>query len=287
MKKITIKSFLNKRVKPIQVYSDIEENGYPLYYSITYDRRTQNMRSLTGAVMTEKAFKHLKQTGEPLHRETNYQSTDIQIRLSDELGYLNKAVEFIVTERKITNIFNSYFTEVLKGYFNRLQDELYHIGWLDYYHNPKNFIKDRKERYKKEKHKPPMTAEEIISQKIELDPEEKRMLEVYKNHEHPYYEMEQLYYSFNSGKNLLLGINQVEKITGVDIKKYFFEDTLKYWYVINLVLRSYNDIAVKIDFILDFKPNKYIELNKKLKYPVSDDEIILIANELKQQALLS
>ncbi|MEJ8606536.1 hypothetical protein JSO56_06330 [Riemerella anatipestifer] len=284
MKKITVKHFLNKRVKPLDIGQGVKELGYPLYYSITYNRKTQNIKSLKGAVMTEKAYKHLKETGKTYGYETNYLYS-LPYILDDELDYIKKAVSFIVNDRKQEDIFDKNFVNALKDYFEPLDDALYYIGWLDYQHLQKNFVHTRKER-KGNKIPKPLTVKDILNQKITLTPDEVRMEELYSKFKNKYYEMEQFYYSFNKERNLLVSINKIEKITGQNLKQFFYEDTIKYWYVINLVLRSYNDRALKIDFLLDFDPSKYIATNKELGYPVSDEEIILISKELRYKALL-
>lgn len=294
MKKITIKRFLNKRIKPIQVYRDIEELGYPLYYSITYNRKTQHIKSLTGAVMTENAFNHLQETGEPLHFETNYiDEIDGALRLQDEIIYLEKAVKFIVIDNERDDIFNKDFTRTLKRFFENLEFSLLDIGWLKYDFSLKNLqhIKEQKrqEELKKKggkiKLKKALTYDDIKNMKFELTEDEKRMKILYKGVENSNYEMQNLYYSFNKNKNLITTIRDIKNITGIDITDYFYKDVLKLWYVIHLITISHNRNSPKIDFILDFDPSKYVELNQKYKYPVSDDEIILISNELKYKAL--
>lgn len=284
MKKITIKRYLNKRIKPIQIYDNLEELGYPLYYRITYNRKTQDIKSLTGAVMTEKAFNHLQETGEPLYYETNYLKSYSDIKLIDEFNYLQKAVSFIVNERQKIDIFDSEFLEALKSYFEALDTSLFSLGWYDYRHFKSHFLHNRKER-KTNKVPKLYSVKDIFNKKFELTEDEKRISELYKGFSLQEFEIEQFYHSFNRDRNLLVSINQIEKITGQNIKPYFYEDALKYWYVINLVIHSHENNAVKIDFILDFTPTKYIELNQEYKYPVSDDEIILISNELKYKAL--
>ncbi|MDY3319143.1 hypothetical protein PG637_08185 [Riemerella anatipestifer] len=282
MKKITVKRFLNKRVKPIMVWDDIEELGYPLYYSITYDRKTQNIKSLNGAIMTQKAFEYLNEKNEIFYREINYLKGFMPYDLIEELEYIKKAVYFIVEDRGLKNIFNKEFTNVLKNYFNELEDALFYIGWLKYDHLQRNFLHLKKERTRKKPIKP-LTVADILKMKIKQTPDEVRMEKLYNG---SYNEMEQFYYSFNKERNLLVSINRIKKITGQDLTPFFYEDTIKYWYVINLVLRSYNDRALKIDFLLDFDPSKYIATNKELGYPLSDEEIILISKELRYKALL-
>lgn len=285
MKKITIKRYLNKRIKPIQVYNDLEELGYPLYYRITYNRKTQDIKSLTGAVMTEKAFNQLQETGEPLYYETNYLKSYSDVELKDEYNYLQKAVSFIVNDREKGDVFDTEFLGILKRYFEKLDTALFYLGWLDYRHFKNNFHHDREQR-KNTKKKKTYSVKDVLELKFEHSEDYQRMQKLYGNFKWQEFEIEQFYHSFNRDRNLLVSINQIEKITGLNIKPYFYEDALKYWYVINLVIQSHENTAVKIDFILDFAPAKYVELNQKYKYPLSDDEIILISNELKYKALL-
>ena len=294
MKKITIKRFLNKRIKPIQIHDDIEDLGYPLYYSITYNRKTQHIKSLTGAVMTEKAFEYLQETGEPLHFETDYfDEIDDGIRLQEEIIYLEKAVKFIVIDNKQDDIFNKDFTKTLKKYFENLEISLFDIGWFKYKFSLKNLhhIKEqeKQEELKRNKGKiklqKALTYDDIKNTKFELTEDEKRMNELYKDLKNAEYEMQNLYYSFNKNKNLITIIRDIKKITNIDITQYFYKDTLKLWYVIDLIAIYHNRNSPKIDFLLDFDPTKYIELNQKYKYPVTDDEINLISNELKYKAL--
>ena len=124
MGKITVKRFFNKKVKPIEVYDDLEL-GYPLYYSITYNRKTQHIKSLCGAVMTEKAFNYLEETGEPFNYETNYLITDYKVSLKKELFLITKATEIIVQNEKVENILNEDFVPRLKEYFRDLRESLY------------------------------------------------------------------------------------------------------------------------------------------------------------------
>ena len=294
MKKITIKRFLNKRIKPIQVYDDIEDLGYPLYYSITYNRKTQHIKSLTGAVMTEKAFEHLQETGEPLHFETNYfDEIDDGIRLQEEIIYLEKAVKFIVIDNGRDDIFDKDFTKTLKKYFENLEVSLFDIGWFKYKFSLENLhhIKEqeKQEELKRNKGKiklqKALTYDDIKNMKFELTEDEKRMNELYKDLKNADYEMQNLYYSFNKNKNLIAIIRDINKMIGKDKTKYFYNDTLKVWYVIHLITIYHDRNSPKIDFLLDFDPAKYIELNQKYQYPVTDNEINLISNELKYKAL--
>jgi hypothetical protein len=257
MGKITVKSFLNKKLKPIKVYDDIEELGYSLYYSITYNRKTQYIRSFTGAIMTEKAFNYLQETNKPLYYETNYSSNVSMVKLENELEYIKKAVSFIVNDNQKNDIYDSDFIIQLKDYFKDLRESLLFIGWLNY------------NIHINEEHK-----------------NEKETENMFKEFKDPYYEIEQFYYSFNKEKTLIHNISQLEKVLNIDLKKYFFPEILKLWYVIDLIIKSYKHHSIKVDFIVNYDENKYIETNKKLKYPVTNQEIKDISKILKFKALI-
>ncbi|MGV0931580.1 hypothetical protein ACTS95_14875 [Empedobacter brevis] len=280
MSKITVKRYLNKKLKPTLVYDDIEL-GYNLYYSITYKRKTQNLKSLLGAVMTEKAFEHLEATGEPLHRETNYTNYTpaLDFKLSNELSYLVKAVEYL-TENGIKDIFDADFTNELKDYFNSLQETLYFIGWLRY--DVKIMPIEVDSKPIKE-----MNLKELYAQKFEETDEEKRIKEAYKDSKNDLeYIIEQFYYIFNKEKNLLDNLEIFSDVTKINLEKYFYTDTLKLWYVIKLILNTHQN-SLRITFLIDFDIDKYIKQNKKLKYPVTDLEIKNISNLLRNSALYS
>ncbi|MEG2309761.1 hypothetical protein [Chryseobacterium sp.] len=282
MSKITVKRFLNKKIKPIAVYDDLMHLGYPLYYSITYNRKTQYLKSLTGAIMTEKAFEILQKTEKPFNYETNYLKGISEVKLINELEYIKNAVSFIVNENKKDNILDDDFIPKLKSYFNSLDTSLFYIGWLKYNWNitHKNDLKKGKT----------YTAKEILNIKIKHSSDEERMKKLYKAFKMPYFEIEQLYYSFNRDKNLLHSIEIVENILSTDLKQYFYLDTLKLWYVIDLVIKYHNTNnegkALKIDFILNNDINKYISLNENFKYPLLENEIFEICKILKFHSLI-
>ena len=115
--KITVKHYLEKKVKPTVVYPAIEL-GFPLYYRITYKRKTTNLKSFTGAIMTEKAYEHFKETNKVDNYETNYKRSCINLRLENELLFLEKALEEITRNNENISAFDEYFIENLKTFFN-------------------------------------------------------------------------------------------------------------------------------------------------------------------------
>lgn len=276
MGKITVKRFFNKKLKPIEVYDDLKELGYPLYYSITYNRKTQHIKSLCGAVMTEKAFNYLEQTNEPLYYETNYLPTEYYLRLNDELFLIAKATEIIINSEEYENILDPEFIPRLKEYFEDLRKALYFEGWLKYMQNADPRPKGKAKTY---------TIEELYKIKPkqkEVDFENAFIGLVDKKD--TYYFAQQFYYCFNQKNNLLYNLSVLEKILKIDLTKYIYIDTLKFWQVIHLMELTHEG-ALLVQFVTDFDPKKYIELNKKMKYNLTDDEIILISKKLKNRVL--
>ena len=270
MGKITVKRFFNKKVKPIEVYDDLEL-GYPLYYSITYNRKTQHIKSLCGAVMTEKAFNYLEETGEPFNYETNYLITDYKVSLKKELFLITKATEIIVQNEKVENILNEDFVPRLKEYFRDLRESLYYL------HNIEPRKKTRKKVY---------TYNDLVNTK----PTKKEIdfLNAYSNIKETdiFFISEQFYYSFNQDNNLLKNLSILQEVLGIDLTKYIYIDTFKIWQIIHLIEKVHERNNL-IEFALSFDENKYIELNKKVGFNLTDEEITLNANRLKDKVLNS
>jgi len=204
MKKITVKRFLNKKLKPLEVYKDLEL-GYPLYYSITYNRKTQHIKSLCGAVMTQKAFAKFMHNLDPKEK--------------------------IIPKK-------------LKSYtFEQLQ--------------------------------------KIKPQKKELDFEN---IYSFLGENKGFYYAQQFYYCFNQSQNLLYSITVLSEVLKIDISKFIYIDTLKFWQVISLIERVHERQNL-IEFVLSFDENKYIALNKKQGYNLTEEEIKIISNRLKNRVL--
>lgn len=277
MKKITVKRFLNKKLKPLEVYKDLEL-GYPLYYSITYNRKTQHIKSLCGAVMTQKAFEYLEQTGEPLNYETNYQITYIKVNLKDELFLITKALELIINNEKLDNVLDPDFVPRLKEFFQELRESLYFEGWAKFMHNldPKEKIIPKKlKSYTFEQ------LQKIKPQKKELDFEN---IYSFLGENKGFYYAQQFYYCFNQSQNLLYSITVLSEVLKIDISKFIYIDTLKFWQVISLIERVHERQNL-IEFVLSFDENKYIALNKKQGYNLTEEEIKIISNRLKNRVL--
>lgn len=273
MSKITVKRFLNKRVKPTQVYSNLDELGYPLYYSITYQRKTQHVRSLTGVIMTEKAFIYFQEQGEPYDYETSFEIFSDREFLIKELSRVESAVGYIVNN-DVENIFDEDFIVKLKTYFKSLSSILISIGWEKHNWEIKNLNQKSITDFS--------NIEDFLSHPFETSEDEKRINKLYEDTYDAYF----LYHSFNNSENLLVNINRIERILKIDIREYFYADTLKFWSVIDVITQSYNKGDLIVDFVTNYDIEKFIEKNKELQYPVSDSEIIIVSDILKKYVLM-
>lgn len=274
--KITVKHYLEKKVKPTVVYPDIEL-GFPLYYRITYKRKTTNLKSFTGAIMTEKAYEHFKETNKVDNYETNYKRSCINLRLENELLFLEKALEEITRNNENISAFDEYFIENLKTFFNDLEESLYFQGWYKYVQEL-----DLKEKPINQK---PLTVKQILNQKFIESKEDIEFNDKYKKFDvdTSYYLKEQFYNIFNKDKSLIYCLNTLKETTGFDAFPYIHANTIKFWHVIGLILKVYPN-TLFIDFFINFDLQKIIKMNSNNK-TVTNNEIELICNKLKNNHL--
>ena len=79
-------------------------------------------------------------------------------------------------------------------------------------------------------------------------------------------------------------ITVLSEVLKIDISKFIYIDTLKFWQVISLIERVHERQNL-IEFVLSFDENKYIALNKKQGYNLTEEEIKIISNRLKNRVL--
>lgn len=277
MGKITVKRFLQKRLKPIDL-NNTEKKAYPLYYSITYNRKTQNIKSPLGAVMSDEALDFLNYTNKIFSSQTLYPYTgknlsDViylegnssYINLEQEAYFLEKSVELIVNDKKKENIFNKDFTPQLKYYFENLKTILYKSIWSNYIQNISTNKIENKEK------------EEGFCKKINQDKSN------YFKNNFKYFQPI-FYNSFNENKNLLDIIGIIKEVTNIDFRKYFYEDTLKFWEVAKAIELAHGQTCV-VDFVVNLNEKKYIEIAAENNFEVTKEEIILIAKKLKNNII--
>ncbi|MBF7091116.1 hypothetical protein IUY40_06150 [Flavobacterium sp. ALJ2] len=275
--KITVKHYLEKKVKPTMVYDDLPL-GYPLYYRITYKRKTTNLKSFTGAIMTEKAYEHFKTTNEVLSYETNYKTGFTHLKLEDELLFLEKAIEQLVNKNSDIVVFDEYFVENLKTFFNDLRESLYFQGWYSYKQKLDLRVKDKSR-------KSPLTVSEILNQKIDLSKEDIDFNNQYKKfNDEKGYNQERFYHIFDKGKSLIECLNIIKEVTEIDLFPYIHKNTLKYWQVIGLILIAYPR-TIFIDFFVNYDIKKILDIKEKNNVDLTAIEVTDICNKLKNNHL--
>lgn len=274
--KITVKHYLEKKVKPMVVYRDLEL-GYPLYYRITYKRKTTNLKSFTGAVMTEKAYEQFKATNKVNNYETNYKVAQHNLKLENELFFIEKALEAMTVNNEDISAFDEYFVENLKTFFNDLKESLYYQGWYKY--------EQKLDLMDKPKNSKPLTTKQLLNKKFVLSKEDIEFENQYKDLDETtrYYIKEQFYYIFNKENSLIYSLNILKKVTGLDAYPYIHSNTIKFWHVIDLILLVYPN-TLFIDFFINFNIEKIIKANNRNK-TVTDSEIVTICNKLKNNHL--
>lgn len=274
--KITVKHYLEKKVKPIRVYSDTEL-GYPLYYRITYKRKTTNIKSFTGAIMTEKAYEHFSNTNEVYSYETNYKTGFINLKLENELFFIQKAVEEIVKNDNEIVVFDEYFIENLKTFFIDLEESLFSQGWYKYDQELDLKVKNKISK--------PLTTKQLLNQKFTETKEDIEFNKQYKKFDDDtsYYLKESFYHIFNKEKSLIYCLNTLKEVTGFDAFPFIHLNTIKFWHVIGLILRVY-ERTLFIDFFINYDIEKIIKANNSNE-SVTNEEIINICNKLKNNHL--
>ena len=254
--KITVKHYLEKKVKPI-FFEEEKIEAYPLYYRITYKTKTTNLRSFTGAVMTETTYENFKKTNNCEGFDIDYNPKYIyKLKLDNELLFIEKAIEYITNNNDNINVFDKDFTEKIKCFFVDLKNSLYYQGWY--------------------KHKQQISLIEPTETKEDIEFENQ-----YK--EKYFFLKVDFFEIFNKKKSLNESLDVLKKVTGFDATRFIHKNTLKFWHVIDLILFVYRD-TLFIDFFVNYDVNKIIKTNKDNNF-VSSEEIILICNRLKNSYL--
>lgn len=274
--KITVKHYFEKKVKPQLVYDDLPL-GHPLYYRITYKRKTTNIKSFTGAIMTEKAYLEFEKTNIPNAYETNYRNPIVNLKLENELFFIQKALENIIEKNENISAFDEYFVDYLRSFFIDLQESLFSQGWQNY--------KQELELKTKSKSSKPMTVKQILNQKFVDTKEDIEFNNQYKKYDDDtnYYLKEQFYYIFNKEQSLIYCLNTLKKTTGFDAFPFIHANTIKFWHVIGLILIVY-ERTLFIDFFINYDVDRIIKANKN-NTAVTNEEITTICNKLKNNHL--
>lgn len=242
--KVTVKRYLETKVKPVDKYFD-NKLRYPLYYRITYKRKTTNVKSFTGLYLTNEVLQKLEENPK-----------DFDQKVVNELDYLKIALQDIINKNPDIEIFDNDLILKIKIYFEDLNTSLLYLGWIKFDYNCENDINISEQN-----------NNDFNSPYSEFGKESK----FYQN---------QFYGVFNKENTLLVNLYYIKKVTGFDLKPYIHKETLKVWYVISLVLTEFSKPNRFIDLFINYDLEKLIKLNENQNYPVSNDEIDLICKML-------
>lgn len=121
--KVTVKHYLEKKVKPIEIYGDTL--AYPVYVRITVNRRTTQLRSITETLMSEKAFEYYRNTNEVYSHETKLGFLTL-IPFKDEPQLIKLSIEtlaekesnFDFSDRNVRKQLNSLLTSARETFIN-------------------------------------------------------------------------------------------------------------------------------------------------------------------------
>ena len=274
--KITVKHYLEKKVKPILIYGDTE--AYPIYCRITYKRKTTNFKSFTNTLMSEKAYNYYCENNSIYNHETHPPTT---FTLDEEIRFIEQSIKRMTEAETDLDVFNEYFLHNLKKYLEPLKERLITLGWFAYH--SVDFSKEPTEKkYYKDGVIKPMTVTQIL--KAKPSKEESRLINLYPKEEF-FSNPKRFYELFNKENSLLYNIETFYSITGLDISMYFFNGTIIYWKVIDLIIKIYYN-KTTIEFLENCKPEEIYILSNNLKVDLKKEEIELIFKSLKNRLLM-
>jgi hypothetical protein len=136
MGKITVKHYLEKKVKPEIIFTNIV--SYPLYVQITINRKTTQIKSLTEALMSEKAFEIYNNTGKVHNYETNILGNSPFLKIENETKLIENSIYFLEKiYNKTYNLSKKRVREHLEKMLSNAMDCLIYSAWLqDTYGDP-------------------------------------------------------------------------------------------------------------------------------------------------------
>lgn len=230
--KITVKHYLEKRLK-------LRDFTYPVYCYITFKRQTTKFKSFTGVYLSEIEFDTYVN-----NRDYNVSNDDIKnyekdkkandsvnsfLKYSNNTNKLDREIKAInyVLNRFISEkeIFENHFIRDLGIYFKNLNESIIEFCWYNYT-NIKN--EDFKNEYQKSK--------------------------IYKNIDDAENKYNDFVLTFNQNNNLLDNIENIKKLTSIDVSIYFSKNILDKWKALKVILFLYSNSNI-IDFIIDFDSN--------------------------------
>lgn len=146
MGKITVKHYLNTKVKPI-IYSVDNKEYYPIYTQITYNRKTTQLRSFTTATATTNGFLDIiankSDIKEVLFLHPYNENLNINNALEKEKNDIIQSIDYILNHK--INISGKYdLREVLELFFVYISEIFIENTYTDWVCRKNNHIKETK-----------------------------------------------------------------------------------------------------------------------------------------------
>ena len=112
MGKITVKHYLEKKVKPTIIYRDVV--AYPVYARITVNRKTTQLKSLTETLMSEAAFDNYIQGNDYSWESMMDCPTNYFMKLPEEPNLIRMCIETIIQQDEDYNFSDRHTREQLR-----------------------------------------------------------------------------------------------------------------------------------------------------------------------------
>lgn len=136
MGKITVKHYLNKRVKPFIGENDNKER-WPIYIQITQNRKTTQLRSFTKHAMSDDEFESFLKTGEI--PDNKYYATFYKTNLYKEVSRIENILSLYLSGTYKLVDEDSNIVEILgEDFLKPAKDMLITLCWSYIYCRPKN-----------------------------------------------------------------------------------------------------------------------------------------------------
>lgn len=134
--KVTVKHYLEKKVNPVLIYRDTL--AYPIYVRITVNRKTTQLKSITEALMSEKAFEHYNKTGEIYNHETEIiNATNYYLSFEEEPKLIQLCIEILASKYKNFDFSNRNVREQLITFLTSTRKTFIKLGHThDPYYDP-------------------------------------------------------------------------------------------------------------------------------------------------------
>lgn len=128
--KVTVKHYLEKKVNPVLIYGDTL--AYPIYVRITVNRKTTQLKSITEALMSEKAFEHYENTGEIYNYESQIISaTNHYLSFNEEPKLIQLCIETLASKYEDFDFSSRNVREQLTSFLTSTREIFIKLGHTD------------------------------------------------------------------------------------------------------------------------------------------------------------